>query len=1331
MVWHVGSRRRRARWKHRRAIELLVNLQVVALNFVSGSPQCKHYGIPLTAPQKDVVSNLRERACSLSRLGTEEFSRCGSRIALASSELDRLHELLLEWQDAPYGCHGWPRSKRADAGGTVTVPLEASRVAFPDSLLGFDPLPFLNDDMSRAYHNPSSLLGHVESDAPRMMPPDVATTDTRRELRALGLRWDDASRLCLALPVEVDEADRCNLFCVSKPDGELRQIIDRRPRNSREIPPPKNAPKMGHPSSFLNIVIPDGFDLLGSVDDLRNYYHEFKVSIERALSTPIGPFWRLGEWRGTRAERLLKERHPTFQFKDNTPVLMCFAGLSMGDHWAPCIAQASHLNLLRSFDAIRDEEYLEFGHPLPRSPLGHYVGVCIDDRLNMQLVPKNFNGELRDEQACRQADRAYQAVGLSFHPKKRQRRAAVFSACGAQIEGRLGLLGIKRERLCALSWASMHAANGRLVTRAVLDSLLGSWAFAFQFRRCLFSLIHELYCIGPPTGMWDSPFKLTRSGKEELQLLSVLGPTALTQLRTKVSPTLYATDAAPAGAGAISCLVGSEISGELYRRVDFKGFHTRLLPPGSDTLHEMGYEVSPEVFSNDALPNSVAPVASLEEVLPDQPLLLPHDEVCSQLRFESKEIAEVNERIASHSRVPPPGRAPMFRFDFIEVYSGCSRLSQSMMLKGFVVGPPIDIRTGWDMKSKSLFYWLLFMCLAGRIGILWLAPPSTSFSVARHPKLRSKTHALGFDLLNWDVLVGNLHMYMSMALWVAQLVRRRVAILRTPWGAFSRHLPAWRWCVTLGGCEIRIDQCAFGGPYQRPTCLLATHHCLQDLTRFCMCTSRHVQLEGACSTAAARYLTPFCDHIASGLAHLPPWFPEDCDSGLGSKCKWGMPVPTSDPSRIFSTELAGSQPSSSSTLLGKPGSHGVDVSGPPRKFVSHLWATQLSECLPWRVCRKYGFRHPAHINILESHARRSLLLNIPGKARVVVFQDSMVALGSGAKGRSSSRSLNRVLRQECAICVAKDLYVAGIHAPTWSLRADDPSRSKRLRPPRAPLPTWFLLLKRGLVAQGQDELDKVSGLSRAWGRWFLFASAALLAVASDHDSLRSWAETASRAAGSKRSRAGKSDRTNCTAEGKAARPIFTVDTNCRSADFRSGASCTDVPFSIERAFGGVRPCHVRTGCQQAQLCRDHQCCPAKISIPERSDDWPLAARNHMGECLPKFSAPSNPLSTVEGNGECLLGLGVAPVCPDAFDRILWFVETSRNVLAESERLHAQCRQRLKRSSHFAAQNGQEPHSRRQISKRSARRALRDSFHAEMLRSYESERENLAIFGSTF
>jgi hypothetical protein len=178
---------------------------------------------------------------------------------------------------------------------------------------------------------------------------------------------------------------------------------------------------------------------------------------------------------GTLAERLLEERHPRLQFKDSTLVLMCFAGLSMGDHWAPCIAQASYPNLLRAFDVVKDEEIFEFGRPLPRSPLGRYAVVCIDDRLNMLLVLRILMLNLGTPRLASKLIQHTRQQGYHSIPKSAN-DTLQFLALG---ELKLGWLGMKRERLCALSWASMHAANGKLVTRAVLDSLLGSWAFAF------------------------------------------------------------------------------------------------------------------------------------------------------------------------------------------------------------------------------------------------------------------------------------------------------------------------------------------------------------------------------------------------------------------------------------------------------------------------------------------------------------------------------------------------------------------------------------------------------------------------------------------------------------------------------------------------------------------------------------------------------------------------------------------------------------------------------------------------------------------------------------
>ncbi|CAE7266388.1 unnamed protein product [Symbiodinium microadriaticum] len=52
------------------------------------------------------------------------------------------------------------------------------------------------------------------------------------------------------------------------------EIIDRRPRNAAEPGPPADAPKKGR-----------------CMDDLRNFYRDFSVPLERALSMAVGPLW--------------------------------------------------------------------------------------------------------------------------------------------------------------------------------------------------------------------------------------------------------------------------------------------------------------------------------------------------------------------------------------------------------------------------------------------------------------------------------------------------------------------------------------------------------------------------------------------------------------------------------------------------------------------------------------------------------------------------------------------------------------------------------------------------------------------------------------------------------------------------------------------------------------------------------------------------------------------------------------------------------------------------------------------------------------------------------
>ncbi|CAL1149836.1 unnamed protein product [Cladocopium goreaui] len=265
---------------------------------------------------------------------------------------------------------------------------------------------------------------------------------------------------------------------------------------------------------------------------------------------------------------------------------------ALGHRWD----KASHEELLRAHEALRAEEELRFGVIPPRAPLGHYTGVCIDDKLSMQLIPKSKpEMPLRDHDACANAAAAYDHAGLVVHEKKQVRRAEVFCAWGAEVEGVHGYCGAKRSRLAWLAVLTFKASRSRVLTRKLLDELVGCWAFCLQFRRPLFSLIELMYNEGPVS----KGFRPSQALRAEMQVLALLGMTAMSQLRTQVGPTMYATDASPDGAGAVSSTVEPGLAREIARRAECRGFHTRLLPPISAHLHEKGFVVDESLISSD------------------------------------------------------------------------------------------------------------------------------------------------------------------------------------------------------------------------------------------------------------------------------------------------------------------------------------------------------------------------------------------------------------------------------------------------------------------------------------------------------------------------------------------------------------------------------------------------------------------------------------------------------------------------------------------------------------------------------------------------------------
>ena len=977
--------------------------------------------------------------------------------------------------------------------------------------------------------------------------------------------------------------------------------------------------------------------------------HEFVVSSDRSFSTPVGPFWSLQEWRGTRAVDRLMARYPHRNLKADTPVLMCFSGLSMGDHWAPTVAQESHENLLQHFDALRPEEHLRFGQLFPRAPLGHVSGICVDDKVNIQLVPsKRPEMFLRDSQAVEAGDRAYSAAGLSYHPKKRVRRASTFTAWGAEIQGKEGLLGAKRSRLCSLSFASGLAAKSPALTKKVLEVLLGCWAFCFQFRRPLFSIIHDLYHVGSPDGRHDSPFSPSRQIRQELLLLAVLGPTSLTQLRSPVCPILYGSDASPDGAGMVKCNVGREVAQEVFRRADPRGFHTRLLSRPAAYLHEIGFPLPDHLVSNDfEEPDGVEPPeATIPEESPQVDTQFVDDTQCKSLRTQNRLILAESRKLWVKSLSPvaleelpdtvetkrPPksklSKTLGMKFDFLEIYTGSSRLSHAFAERGMVVAPPIDLKQGQEMMNSGLFYLILSLSLAGRIAVIWLAPPCSTFSSARHPQLRDSHDPLGYDLLNIDVVLGNLHMHLALVLWLSQQFRGRLALLQTPWGALSRHLPWWKHMLSLGGVVARLDFCEFDTPLNKGIRLLGSHPALQKLSSRCRGGHTHENIPGNKSPKAVPYPMKMCAFVSTVVKELL---------------------------RVLRSSVVqpGPKDSQQNTSL-------LDSKGSGR-FVSHLWSTQLSECLPWKVGRKYKFKRPGHINLLEVHARKSLLFSVAPNQRFVLLQDSMVALGAGAKGRSSSIALNRLLQQEMTILVAKDLYPGGVHTPTWALRADDPSRSRKVTPPRVPLPKWLHALWQGRTSQAQDFLDEASHNARALGRWLLFASSARLAVSGGFASISSWSTALRGPEEPLRLTKRESDRCNSHSACSAVRTIPTVDVLTRRFISGLATDSSPQPSHCRGHVGGVWKSNVRAGKQSPQFCRDHQRCSAGVSLSEDSNGWTLAVGDHLGDLAP------TPNSTAIDDGDGGSGACLEVVANGFVDlnRILCFTEACRTILAEA------------------------------------------------------------------
>ena len=132
------------------------------------------------------------------------------------------------------------------------------------------------------------------------------------------------------------------------------------------------------------------------------------------------------------------------------------------------------------------------------------------------------------------------------------------------------------------------------------------------------------------------------------------------------------------------------------------------------------------------------------------------------------------------------------------------------------------------------------------------------------------------------------------------------------------------------------------------------------------------------------------------------------------------------------------------------------------------FASSVALCLPWRVVSSYHFRETSHINLQEARALRKEVVRLaadPASYNTVILalNDSRVVIGAFAKGRSSSRKLNGILRAMTPHLVVSGVSLSLLWVETAANIADCPSRFQPLPAPLS-APRW--LQKLGVPARG-------------------------------------------------------------------------------------------------------------------------------------------------------------------------------------------------------------------------------------------------------------------------
>lgn len=1051
----VSSRRRR-KVEFDRAFHVLVcalNFLHADFNFPSVELMCR---VP-SEPQLTALRNLRVMLKAFGSSG-ETFSvpQSGRRSVHLLAGLDDLSRFvtLHGLSSEPYrrGFGGFSSGEAATESSKDGVrlqpdlsraeelrpyrPLEPGRLKL-SGRANWDPQPFLGDHFLIPFLEPDVLLwsSTVESsDVPDLSKEDPATAV---ELARI---WD-INGLAKIYPAAVDSmhSDTCiRCFACYKSATVDRQIVDRRGRNSIEVamPGPSRYLPTGASLSVLE-VDPRRTFVSASVSDRKDFYHQLKVSDQRAYTNLVWPPVPFSSFDGLCASDDLKKKcsesksrrreevgdflktgkvvKPKLPQPDSL-VHLAFASMGQGDHLGVEVATQCHREFLISQGLLSPSRELVSSEPWKGSCV--LEGLVIDDFFAISiercglgppkpqksvLVPFPDPGEFRRDGGSTSSDliskatKCYDSAGLLGSPEKDVVGSRVAKVAGAELnsspelcsQGIVSLAAPAKKRM-ALSLVSLCLSSLEVTSDALHTCVIGGWISLLMFRRPLMSVLfhsHSLVDVNALDSDRPRVIGLPRRVAQELTLLAILSPLMMSDLSAPIQKNLYASDSSDAKGAYVKTTLGDDMARFLWRSGSKKGGYARLQTRAEALAKKL--EVGRETVSLD----------------------FPHPAVAIK---------------------KPMG----LRYDFIEVCGGAAKVSAFMSKEGWVVGPCLDLDRSphFDLSSLTLIRWLLHLVETGALDSFFVQPPCTTFSPAAYPALRSYKLPRGFSPSEKRTKLGTTLALRALCLMFVSSRCGVIGLLEQSRRSKMAWLPEWLWLVEHGlASEEWLASCMYGSPHQKEFRLLGVNIDMSGLHRACDRSHKHIVIQGKYTRPSATYT----DELAFA-------FSLEISKALRRKKVRDVVVDvdvTGLESAVFNDVVLGSR---------------------------------------WSVCDSWKWKRPAHINIHETASVVRLLkeqaLTIP-KSRFSVGIDSHVALSALAKGRTPSFGLRPVVRRAGATCIAGCLYPSYHFSPTRYNPSDCPTRDVEL-----PLPSGSSFADH-LDLDGLHALARVSGLKRFAANW--------------------------------------------------------------------------------------------------------------------------------------------------------------------------------------------------------------------------------------------------------